>query len=87
MAIDLDFDENLGNPPDSRSLVSVARDENLYVWRRKIPWEDPADGDQTRAVAAVVFLEALLREASVPDPPNLKDIPFLSSTLTRTYLV
>ncbi|KAL3929824.1 MAG: hypothetical protein SGPRY_001793 [Prymnesium sp.] len=88
MLIDLDFDENFGNPPDYRCLVSGARDENLYVATEgSIPWEDPAVGDQTRAVAAAVYFEALLREAPFPDPQKLKGFPYLSSILAGEYLI
>ncbi|KAL3892517.1 MAG: hypothetical protein SGPRY_015057, partial [Prymnesium sp.] len=88
MPIDLDFDENFGNPPDSRCLVSVARDEDFYVATQgSILWEDPADGDQTRAVAAAVYFEALLRKAPVPDPQKLKGFPYLSSILAGEHLI
>ena len=80
--MDLEYDENRGNPPAKECLISLARSEDLYqatavAW----PWGDPADGDADYAVLPIAFVETLFRKAPVPDPTSLQAVPFISSCL------
>ena len=80
--MDMEYDQNRGNPPVKECLISLARSEDLYqatamAW----PWGDPADGDADYAVLPIVFFETLFRKAPVPDPSALQANPFLTSCL------
>ena len=80
--MDLEYDQNRGNPPVPECLISIARVEDLYqatavAW----PWGDPADGDADYAVLPIAFVETLFRKSPVPDPSGLQAVPFISSCL------
>ena len=80
--MDMEYDQNRGNPPVKECLISLARSEDLcqataMAW----PWGDPADGDADYAVLPIAFFETLFRKAPVPDPSALQAVPFLNSCL------
>ena len=70
--MDIAYDENRGNPPEPKCLVSLARAEELYqatqdVWE----WEVPADGDVNFMTLPIVRLEAVVKICQVESPvPN-----------------
>ncbi|KAL3892839.1 MAG: hypothetical protein SGPRY_014734 [Prymnesium sp.] len=86
-AFDVDYDEVMGNPATSDCPLNFARDENFFIaTENALPWELPADGDASRATIAIVWIEALLRKAPVPDPSKLGTTMLLSSCLHLDYV-
>ncbi|KAL3894524.1 MAG: hypothetical protein SGPRY_013786, partial [Prymnesium sp.] len=82
-----DYDEVLGNPATSDCPLNFAREKNFFIaTETALPWETPADGDASRATIAIVWIEAFLRNAPVPDPSKLGATMLLSSCLHLDYL-
>eukprot|EP00966_Prymnesium_polylepis_P280785 6487741-Prymnesium_polylepis.1 len=51
--MDIDYDENMGNPPRLECYVSISRTEELFGMTEKaFPWELPTDGDHVSRYAS-----------------------------------
>ena len=60
--MDLDYDENRGNPARPECLVSCNVNEDFYKATQDAwAWEDPADGDPQFKTLPIVRLEAMFR--------------------------
>ena len=82
--MDLEYDENRGNPPVKECLVSLARAEDLYqatelAW----PWSDPADSD---AVLPIVFFETLFQNHPCPTRLSCRQSRFFLHACTYTSM-
>ena len=54
MTIDINYDEDLGNPKSPECLLSLAVSEDWYESTKyALPYDDPADNDQGRQVVAI----------------------------------
>ena len=79
-AMDIQYDEDVGNPARPDCLISINKDEELYEMTEKIfPWELPADGDVTRRVTPILFLEGMTRRA----PADLRSGAFFRPSAHR----
>jgi len=81
MPIDTEYDEGF-NPPRPECLVTMKIDERWFkATKNALPWRTPADGDATRKVVPLLWLEGTVREAAAPDPPRFQGTPFLPTCL------
>ena len=80
--MDIDYDEDQGNPARPECMISIARTEELYEMTEKVfPWELPADGDDTRRVTPLAYLESMTRRAPIDNTADLSRVPVLTRCL------
>lgn len=86
--VNLEWDENLGNPPDPSNLLSIPTEEEFYkMTKSALPWQlRGGNGQDSRAVVASAFIEALFRRALVPDPAALRPYKLINRSLSSEYL-
>lgn len=81
--VDLEYDENVGNPATAACLLSFEREQDFVVATADaLPWSEPANGDADRITVPIVWIESLLRKAKVEDPNSLRGVPFFTSCLS-----
>lgn len=82
MTIDINYDEDLGNPKSPECLLSLAVSEDWYESTKyALPYDDPADNDQGRQVVAIAGVERLFRRARVAQPGSLRTVPLFTRCL------
>lgn len=80
--MDMEYDEAYGNPAQPSCLVNIAKEERFYTATEEaLPWGEPADGDDDRAVVPIAWLESLVRKAKVADAEALGGKGFLTSCI------
>lgn len=85
--MDLLYDEDVGNPATEACLISIARDEEFWgVTQGTLPWAEPADQDDSRAVVPIARIETLFRMVTVEDPDSLAGIPVVTRCLHVVWL-
>lgn len=85
--MDLVYDEESGNPSTDGCLISISRDEAFWeVTQDVLPWEEPADQDDGRAVVPIARLESLFREVTVNEPDTLAGINIVTRCLHVVWL-
>ena len=80
--MDIDYDEDLGNTPKPECPISISRSEELFQMTEKVfPWGAPEDGDASRAVAPLAYLETMTRRAPLEPNADLSRVTFLTRCL------
>eukprot|EP00966_Prymnesium_polylepis_P301162 6958971-Prymnesium_polylepis.2 len=88
MPIDIDYDEDVGNPARPECYINISRNEELYrATERAMPYKTPADGDATRAVVSLLYFEKLFRKCEVEDPSNLDTVNSFTRCLHLTDFI
>jgi hypothetical protein len=87
--MDVEYDEDVGNPQLPECPINIARSEELFeMTQRALEWKTPADGDATRAVTPIANFERMVRKAPVPDPTKLSRVIGMTRCLhLHDYLV
>ena len=80
--MDVDYDEDVGNPAVPECLISISRNEELYEMTTNVfPWAMPADGDASRRVVPLAYLESMVRRAPVDRTADLSSVLALTRCL------
>ena len=81
--MDVQYDEQRGNPPAPECLVSWAVREPFYQATRSVlDWNEPADGDANYRTIPIVRLEGPLKVCKVEWPPGAR--PTFGGILEKT---
>ena len=61
-----EYDEVVGNPPTPACLFSIARHEDFFkATEGVVPYQAPASGDASQAVAPLVYVEKLFKYCTI----------------------